>query len=506
MISDWLAFWDGSRSIYVNARHKDVHFRLIAQQIAALVPTPQARVLDFGSGEALHADLVAAAAGELFLCEAAPRVLASVRKRFAGHPKIRVRTPGEVELLPEHSLDLIVMHSVAQYLSPEETAALFALFRRLLKSGGVLMVSDVIPPHVRAATDAVALLRFAVANGFLTAASIGLARTLISDYWRLRTRIGLARYSDAAMMERLTAAGFMARRVGKNIGHNQTRMGFVARPAMSNVVRHDHNNKVVVDGNFVTTNASVKSGHNILMVANQKYFDFALLLTKSILDVCDSDKLGNIIIGNIGLASENIKILRLLSSKVEFLHFKEVITGTTDVHSEEWLQAVSTKTIFLKFCVENQLCPIILLDSDQVAMKDFLSDLPNSSPVTVCKREVSSQRPDGLALDFIASFFVAKNQAVKPFLNEWTRVVQGRINRHLLPPHETPALCDILSRRRLGFDYDSVSDREYSAPNYFLDGITRIIHFKSEVSMKSDLRDRIRHVKGLPSGEPAKYL
>ena len=74
MITDWLAFWDSPHSIYVNARHKDVHYRLIAKEIAALVPGPQARVLDYGCGEALHADLVAAAAGELFLCEAAPGV------------------------------------------------------------------------------------------------------------------------------------------------------------------------------------------------------------------------------------------------------------------------------------------------------------------------------------------------------------------------------------------------------------------------------------------------
>ena len=134
---------------------------------------------------------MAAAAGQLFLCEAAPKVLAGVAARFAGHPKIRVLTPREVELLPEHSLDLVVLHSVAQYLSPEETAALFALFRRLLKPGGVMVVSDVIPPSVAAATDTLALLRFAAANGFLTAALIGLARTLVSDYWRLRTASGL---------------------------------------------------------------------------------------------------------------------------------------------------------------------------------------------------------------------------------------------------------------------------------------------------------------------------
>ncbi len=56
---NWLTFWDSPHSIYVNVRHKDVHYRVIAQAIAALVPSPQARVLDYGCGEALHADIVA---------------------------------------------------------------------------------------------------------------------------------------------------------------------------------------------------------------------------------------------------------------------------------------------------------------------------------------------------------------------------------------------------------------------------------------------------------------
>ena len=65
MTAAWLEFWDGSRAPYINARHKDVHFRLIANDIAQLVPFPQARVLDYGCGEALHADIVAAAAASL---------------------------------------------------------------------------------------------------------------------------------------------------------------------------------------------------------------------------------------------------------------------------------------------------------------------------------------------------------------------------------------------------------------------------------------------------------
>ena len=47
------------------------------------------------------------------------------------------------------------------------------LFRRLLKSDGVLVVSDVIPPEVPAATDAAALLRFGVRQRIFFAAALG---------------------------------------------------------------------------------------------------------------------------------------------------------------------------------------------------------------------------------------------------------------------------------------------------------------------------------------------
>jgi SAM-dependent methyltransferase len=230
MTSGWLKFWDGSHSIYVNARHREVHYRVIARQIAELSPSPRARVLDYGCGEALHGDDVAAAAGELLLCDGAPRVRTAIAARFAENPKIRTIAPDEVARLPERSLDLIVLHSVAQYLTPEEAAALFELFRRLLAADGMLVVSDVIPPAVNAATDAMALLRFGAANGFLVAAVFGLARTLVSDYWRLRTRYGLTRYGEAAMIEKLAAAGFDAQCAPQNLGHNPARMAFLARP------------------------------------------------------------------------------------------------------------------------------------------------------------------------------------------------------------------------------------------------------------------------------------
>ena len=134
--------------------------------------------------------------------------------------------------LPAGSLDIAVLHSVAQYLTPDKLDTLFAQFRRLLTDKGLLILGDVIPPHVSALTDAIALLRFAAANGFLGAALVGLARTVLSDYWRLRSHLGLTRYGEAAIIEKLAAAGFSARRASANIGHNPARMTFLARPAL----------------------------------------------------------------------------------------------------------------------------------------------------------------------------------------------------------------------------------------------------------------------------------
>ena len=61
--SDWIAFWDGKHSIYVNARHEAAHFRRIAEDIRALCAATAACMLDYGCGEALSADRVAEPAG-----------------------------------------------------------------------------------------------------------------------------------------------------------------------------------------------------------------------------------------------------------------------------------------------------------------------------------------------------------------------------------------------------------------------------------------------------------
>jgi len=226
---DWVEFYDCPHSIYVSERHKDVHYRDIAAQIVAFVPAPGARVLDHGCGAAIHADKVAAVAAQLFLCDAAPSVRATITARFAGNGKIRAVSPEVVECMADGSLDLIVANSVVQYLTRDTLTALLALWRRLLAPNGVLIVADVIPPEVGVASDALALIRYAAAHGFLIAALAGLIRTAASSYRRLQLTLSKARYSEVEFLKLLRDAGFAAERLPRNMEHNQARMTFRAR-------------------------------------------------------------------------------------------------------------------------------------------------------------------------------------------------------------------------------------------------------------------------------------
>ena len=58
-MGDWIAFWDSEHSIYVNARHRDVHYRTIAQDIRAALPAvPTRRVQPMARSRALRERLL----------------------------------------------------------------------------------------------------------------------------------------------------------------------------------------------------------------------------------------------------------------------------------------------------------------------------------------------------------------------------------------------------------------------------------------------------------------
>ena len=231
-MDDWIDYYDSTHTIYASKRHRDLHFEMIARDIISYISSRDQVVLDYSCGEALSAAKVAQACAMLILAEPAPGVRGRLIARFAPNTKIRVRSLDDVRKMHQGSVDLVVMISVAQYMTPIELDAALSVIHRLLKPSGRLVLGDILRPEIGLPTDVYALLRFAAKHGFLKDALTGLLSTALSDYRQLRSSIGLQRYSETDIIAKLASVGFTASRTHQNIGHNPWRMTFVARPAL----------------------------------------------------------------------------------------------------------------------------------------------------------------------------------------------------------------------------------------------------------------------------------
>jgi SAM-dependent methyltransferase len=236
---NWRDYWNQDTPIYTGERHKLLHYRLIANDIIGLTPSPDAVVLDYGCGEALFADKIAAKCARLILSDAAPLVRERLNERFKDIQRITVLSTDDVADLPDASFDLIVVNSLVQYLSLDEFRVLLRLAHDKLKEDGRLILGDIIPPDISPVTDARALLSFAWQGGFLRSALTGLARTAFSEYRKIREEVGLAQYSEEEIVDLLEDAGFRPERSLRNLGHNQARMTFVGRPAQAREIDED---------------------------------------------------------------------------------------------------------------------------------------------------------------------------------------------------------------------------------------------------------------------------
>src|SRR3978361_1508627 len=117
-MDDWIDYYDSTHTIYASKRHRDLHFQVIARDLATYISSPDAVVLDYSCGGARAAALVAEPCGKLILAEPAPGLRGRLIARFAPNTKIRVRSLDDLRHMEGQSIDLVVMNSVAQYMTP----------------------------------------------------------------------------------------------------------------------------------------------------------------------------------------------------------------------------------------------------------------------------------------------------------------------------------------------------------------------------------------------------
>ena len=141
---DWTSFWDRPHSIYVNARHFDVHYRDIAQRIVAQLPGPTARVIDYGCGSGILA--IAAlrlGAKEALAFDIDPQALLATQQNAERNGVVERLTIAAEAPEALASCDVLVANILAGPL-----IELGDRFAALLRPGGRIAVSGVLEDQV----------------------------------------------------------------------------------------------------------------------------------------------------------------------------------------------------------------------------------------------------------------------------------------------------------------------------------------------------------------------
>jgi hypothetical protein len=237
--------------------------------------------------------------------------------------------------------------------------------------------------------------------------------------------------------------------------------------------------------------------YHILIVANDIYFKLLELCVKSILQTCDLDKIKSIFIADLGLSQSNKNILSSLNTKITILNTNIAISDSDKIHSEGWVDAVSQKTNILAGLIKENNIPIVMMDSDMIVIEDFSCCIDLKSDIQICQRSMPLTRPDGLIVNHIASFFITNTQKGLFFVYGWINRMKERIALNMFPPHETPAMVEVLAmenRCTIGF----LQDKIVSCENNYIENVTKIIHAKGRTRKDSISIFRFTNINHFP--------
>jgi len=130
--------------------------------------------------------------------------------------------------LESGSVDVLLVCSVLQYVPEDDVPRLIALWQRLLRPGGLLILADITTPRSGPILDALSLLYSGARYGYFFSALASLVAIVFSDYRKTRQSLRLSTYAPDKMLTMLTP-GFEARRSPSNFGLNAFRTTILAR-------------------------------------------------------------------------------------------------------------------------------------------------------------------------------------------------------------------------------------------------------------------------------------
>lgn len=189
---------------------------------------PSMAVLDFGCGFGFVASRLAPRVGQVYLWDAAARMRGRARKNTAAQANVTVLDTFD-PLACEPRFDLILVNSVAQYMTGDEFGEWLKRWRALLTPGGCVVVSDLLPAEYRGSWDLAAMLRFSARRGFLGQA-LWEVRKEVCRYWKTRHSRALTRTDPDELRRHGTAAGLAVRVLPRNLTYRPRRLSALLSP------------------------------------------------------------------------------------------------------------------------------------------------------------------------------------------------------------------------------------------------------------------------------------
>jgi SAM-dependent methyltransferase len=171
----WASYWDELPAGRILHEAESIEF--VRRLLAAVPVSTSDVVLDFGSGEGLAAEQLAPKVARIDCWDIAPSMRASAAARLARYSNARVldQDPAEDPLVVG-TYDYVVINSVLQYLPADGLRDHLRRWRSLLKQGGSIVLSDVIPTGRPFFVDTWDLLTFAARQRILSRVIAGALR------------------------------------------------------------------------------------------------------------------------------------------------------------------------------------------------------------------------------------------------------------------------------------------------------------------------------------------
>ena len=190
--------------------------------------------------------------------------------------------------------------------------------------------------------------------------------------------------------------------------------------------------------------------YNICTIASDIYDEFLFYFVDSCIKNCNN-------VEKIHILYTGVKIPNypILNNKQIKLHILEKnIPSTQNIHDENWLANVDSKSVFFKKISSESSLPTFLIDVDSYFIKDFINLIDTNKDLVFCKRNHT--------LPLIASFVgIINNNVAVNFIDSWRNIMKRKSG-----VKETNSLVEFDELERKNYNIQYIEDEIISSTNF----------------------------------------